>query len=202
MRRYISFKPNTKINKLTVLNKDVTKPNNHWICRCDCGNTKSIKATNLDKSKIKSCGCVHGFPHMYVNKPLYRSWYQMKDRCKNKKRSDYKYYAGKGITYSPEWERFPFFLKWALENGYKEGLTIDRIDNSKGYTPENCRWATRKEQSINQERVIKFNGEACSDASVRLGGSPDLVRSRIRNGWDVTKAFTEPVRDWHPFKKR
>lgn len=194
MRRYISFEPNTKVGNLTILEKDTSLPNNYWQCRCDCGNIKLVKATDLDRKKVKSCGCLHGFPHVYVNTPLYRSWYQMKDRCKSKKRKDYKYYAGKGITYSPEWEKFPHFLKWALENGYREGLTLDRIDNSKGYSPENCRWATRKEQSLNQERVIKFKGEACSDASVRLGGSADLVRSRIRNGWSVKDAFSKPVR--------
>jgi len=130
--------------------------------------------------------------HGFVGTSLYRSWYHMKDRCSNANNKCYSYYGARGISFCEEWTDFVSFKNWALENGYSEGLTLDRINNGAGYSPENCRWATRKEQAINQRRIVLFFNEAAHDASSRLGGAPDLVRSRIRRGWSVEDAFSKP----------
>ena len=196
MRRDISFEQNTRVNSLTILEKDTSLPNNHWRCRCDCGNVKSIKATELDRKRIKSCGCVHGFPHKYVNTPLYRSWYHMKDRCSNKNNKDFSYYGGRDISYCNEWKKFPTFRDWAITNGFEKGLTLDRINADGNYEPNNCRWVTRLIQAQNQRRSIKFKGEIASDASRRLGGSDSLVTGRLKNGWSLQRAFTEEVRTY------
>lgn len=82
---------------------------------------------------------------------LYRIWYGMYRRCKNKKHTRYNRYGGRGITVCEEWKDFHAFVDWALSNNYKDSLTLDRKDNNKGYSPDNCRWATVKEQSENKE---------------------------------------------------
>lgn len=92
---------------------------------------------------------------------MYVIWQGMKARCKNPNHASYKYYGGKGVTVCEEWEKFLPFKEWALKNGYTDELTIDRIDNSKGYSPDNCRWIARSEQTKNQTSNVKliYRGE-------------------------------------------
>lgn len=134
-----------------------------WLCKCDCGNLCKILSSRLVSGHTKSCGCysserttelntTHGGSHTR----LYSIWDSMKTRCNNSKSKTYSYYGGKGITVCLEWEKdFATFRDWALDNGYAENLTLDRIDGEKGYCPENCRWATWHEQRVNQKRGDK-----------------------------------------------
>lgn len=78
------------------------------------------------------------YSHGYATKPVYKLWNTMKTRCNNPNRYDYKWYGGRGITYCDEWKDAKTFCEWALSSGYERGLQLDRIDNSKGYSPENC----------------------------------------------------------------
>jgi hypothetical protein len=118
-------------------------------------------------------------------------WENIKQRCNNPKNTNYHYYGGRGIKICDAWANdFSVFRKWAESNGYKNGLTIERKDNNKGYTPENCTWATKLEQNMNRRNTIKYKGENTIEAAKRLGCTPRRIRMRIYEGWSVEKAFT------------
>lgn len=127
---------------------------------------------------------------------LYSSWKHMKERCGNPSCRGYRYWGGRGIAVCDEWKNdFLAFKEWALANGYKEGLTIDRIDNDGNYEPSNCRWTTMAEQSRNRNYTNKltYNGETkiLADWARETGVSATTIYMRINAyGWSVEKALT------------
>lgn len=131
---------------------------------------------------------------------LYYSWKHMKERCYNPTCRDYRHWGGRGITVCDAWKNdFLAFKEWALANGYKEGLTIDRIDNDGNYEPSNCRWATRAEQSNNRSclHYLTYQGETktISEWSRITGIKITTLYMRLNTyGWSVEKALTTEVK--------
>lgn len=130
-------------------------------------------------------------------KRLYRIWKNMRQRCFNPNCPAYPAYGGRGISACKEWDDYLTFKEWALKNGYCDNLTLDRINNNLGYSPENCRWATIKEQSNNTRtnRVLSFNGQnrTMSQWAETLGVCVATLWDRLDNGWSVERTLTEPI---------
>ena len=136
------------------------------ICECQCEKktVKEYKYSGFKKNKTNflHCGCCNGnITHGMTKTSLYKSWQAMKRRCNNPDDFHEKYYRDKGITYCDKWEIFENFRDWALENGWSEGLTIERKDNSKGYNPDNCCWVAMEEQAKNKTSThyVTIEGE-------------------------------------------
>lgn len=165
-----------RFGKLTVLEFDGIKDHSAWwTCRCDCGSIKSVNGVHLRDGRVKSCGCakkdrfvqMKHTPYTEIHKQyhrIYMIWRGMFSRCYNPKHKQYRNYGGRGIRICEEWhgdEGFVSFLNWSLSNGYQDNLEIDRINNSREYCPDNCRWITHKQQQNNRSnnRYITYNGE-------------------------------------------
>lgn len=143
---------------LTVLSiKENSKRGRSWLCECDCGNKLVLSEKWIlgspSRRPNKSCGCMQLKQKGYsqTEPKLFSLWKQMVARCHNKKNNIYYKYGAKGITVCDEWRKeFEPFLIWAIENGYGEGLTLDRIDGDRGYSPDNCRWVDNYVQAVNK----------------------------------------------------
>lgn len=164
--------------------------------KCECGSKKKLKVRSVVSKNTTSCGCKQLkrlTKHNCSRTSLYHVWSCMKQRCDNPKSKNYHRYGGRGIRYKKTWAKFSNFKKWAEVSGYKQGLSIDRINNNKGYYPSNCRWTNTKIQSRNKSTNIVYKGEVARDASFRLRGHEHLVTDRIRHGWSKKDAFTKPI---------
>lgn len=136
-----------------------------WLCSCECGGTKVARSSNLKKGFTLSCGCLqkeyrenfnnHKKGKITIETRLHRIWKAIKSRCYNENTKNFKWYGERGIKVCDEWKNnYKSFEKWALENGYQDDLTIDRIDVNGNYEPSNCRWITLKEQQQNKRNII------------------------------------------------
>lgn len=120
-----------------------------WKCQCECGKIIVVSIGHLRSGHTKSCGCLKN-KHNVSNKRIYTIWKNMIARCGKPNRKDSKYYFLKGITVCQEWHTYKNFEEWALQNGYADGLTIDRINSTGNYEPSNCRWLSIQEQQRNK----------------------------------------------------
>lgn len=129
-----------------------------WRCICDCGQETESTTDHLTSGHTESCGCLRyerlknaNTKHGNRQSRLYNIWAHMRQRCNNPQNKDFKYYGGRGITLCAEWvDDFIAFQAWAFASGYRDDLTIDRINPDGNYCPENCRWATKAEQNRNR----------------------------------------------------
>lgn len=204
-----------KINKLTILEfKNVFRYGQNITfakCRCECGIIITRKLASIVTNKTKSCGCLqtevqrnlaikrnfkHGkSDHSYR---LYRIWCGMRSRCYKEYTKGFKYWGGKGIKICQEWHDFTIFEKWAIENGYEDNLTIERIEINKDYCPENCKWITIEEQQINKSTntfitawdETKTLSEWGRDERCKVKAA--RIKYRIDNGWIPEKAISTP----------
>ena len=178
--------------------------NAYWNCNCDCGEIRVVKGGDLTNGRYKSCGCLSReillnriTKHGMCYSPIYECWQGMHSRCKNRKNKSFAFYGGRGIKVCARWSKFDDFLK-DMGSGYSEGLTLDRINTFGDYCPENCRWATRKQQSNNRRsnKPFTFNGQTKNmrEWSEVLGGSKSLVQFRIKSGWTVEDALSYPAK--------
>lgn len=166
--------------------------NSRWECKCDCGKIVYPKGGNLRKGYIHSCGCLrkevtgdNHRTHGEARTRLYRIWKAMRKRCNNPNDSCYYLYGGRGITVCEEWSQYEPFKLWALNNGYSEELSIDRIEPNGNYEPANCRWATAKEQVINRrEECFKLK-----HSDVRYIRRAFKPRDKDFNGRALAKKF-------------
>ena len=167
---------------------------------CSCGNTKTIFTAALFSLNTKSCGCFRqetrraARTHGETGTPLHKIWRGMRKRTLYHRCDSYKYYGGKGISLCEDWlNSFIAFKDWSLANGYQNGLSIDRIKNNLGYSPDNCRWVTKKEQAKNKTTTIlvTIEGETLcmSDWCKKLNVSRCAVDSRIKKGMSHKEAL-------------
>lgn len=177
-----------KINFFTVIKRDESKKfkRPQWIVKCKCGKILSISGKYLyEKSTFKSCGCHRRerfLKHNDSKTRLYGIWENIKARCNNKNAKQYKYYGGKGIKVCDEWSNnFACFKKWALQNGYKENLSIERKNINLGYCPQNCIWIPLNEQPRNRKITYWVNYKNVKYTLTEISSIINVPRSTIRN---------------------
>jgi len=194
-----------RFGRLVVQSQYTDGRHSRCICKCDCGNTHDVVLYSLTRGDTKSCGCyakastiarstTHG--HTTSRSKTYRSWTSMRGRCLNKNDPAYPRYGGRGISVCQQWGSFEQFLSDMGER--PENTTLDRINVDEDYTPENCRWATSKQQSRNRRRSVNLslNGETrcVAEWAEHLGVSENAIRKRLLLGWSDEKTLTTPVR--------
>lgn len=185
-----------QFGRLTVLKRAGSDNNGQatWLCRCSCGNEVVVNGHSLLSGATKSCGCYHSELIAERNKSnaihgetgtrLYKIWVDMRRRCNNPKRDSYRLYGGRGITVCSAWSKdFLPFKEWALSHGYQNDLSIDRIDNDKGYSPDNCRWATVKEQSNNRSTNVFYEIDGETKTLSQWAEYANLPKYEIYDRW-------------------
>lgn len=199
-----------KFNKLTAIRPTIRYSKGghrirEWICLCECGNYTNVATHDLMTGHTKGCmKCAYFTSNKVLHKRIYDAWRMMIARCENPKAQAFHNYGERGIKVCEEWHDFDTFLNWALSNGYCDNLTIDRIDNNKGYSPDNCRWVTDKVQGNNRRsnRYVTYKGEThtiCEWAEI-VNMPYSTLQSRLSHGWSIQDSFEKPLKKY-PRKK-
>jgi len=168
-----------------------------WKCVCDCGKFKIATSGNLRSGNTRSCGCLNKTSHikhgLHADR-LHRIWNLMHQRCSDLSN---RYYGGKGIIVCDEWKLFEPFREWSISNGYGPSLTIDRLNPQGNYCPQNCRWASAKDQNKNKSsnKWLLFRGQlkTLSQWSELYSMNPIRVNRRLMLGWSLEEALTTAI---------
>lgn len=175
-----------------------------WACRCSCGNVISVPTSSLTRGNSRSCGCMKreqmlkhgGAARATPQSREYGIWENMRSRCRNVNAPNYHRYGGRGIDICQRWDDFAIFL--ADMGKCPSGHSLDRINNEGGYRPDNCRWATPRQQMGNKRtnRIWTHDGltMCATEWARRLGIKPATVSARLFDGWTIERALTTPVR--------
>lgn len=201
-----------RFGKLLVLQRAENRgKHTMWKCKCDCGKSTITGASELKRGTTKSCGCLkfesRNSTHGLTKTRLYRIWSKMKDRCLNKNNPAYKWYGERGICICQEWlDDFVNFYNWSMSNGYKEGLSIDRIDVNGNYEPSNCRWIPLKEQPLNTRttKFLTYKGETktVSEWCEITGIKKTTILNRIRLGFTAEECIEIPIHTKREYYKK
>lgn len=198
-----------RFGRWTVVSRAEKRPSSKqamWTCKCDCGNMGYVSSQDLRTGISKSCGCYNievikkrDTKHGCSGTRLYNIWLGIRDRTKREANQNYYRYGGRGIDIYPPWrDNFLEFKSWSDENGYDDTLTIDRIDNDRGYYPDNCRWTDYLTQANNTSKnlYIILDGEkhTLSEWCRIKNVDYSMVRGRIKRGWEKDMWFIPPVR--------
>jgi len=170
-----------------------------WVCRCNCGTVRLVGQSSLRNGSSLSCGCrtkelaaTRNITHGMTRTPEYRSWGNMKTRCKTPRERDYKYYLGRGITVCEHWAA-SFEAFYNDMGPQPPGTSLDRIDNDRGYEPGNCRWASATDQSRNTRvtTMVEFDGRRVPllELAEARGLTINTVKWRLNNGWNLERAL-------------
>jgi len=180
-----------RIGRLVVIAETDRRDKNgtiYYLCKCDCGNEKLICGKGLRHTNTVSCGCYNLEKHKKDNPdykhPLYRDYMSIKERCNNPNDKAYKNYGARGIKIVDEWNTFSTFKEWALSNGYQQGLWIDRINNDGNYGPDNCRWATPKEQQNNKRVCVYITVDGKKQTMMQWSEEKGIKYSTLKQRYD------------------
>lgn len=197
------------INRLTAIQRHGVSSRGAvlWEFQCACGNRVIKEGRFVRSGGVKSCGCLVterakklNYKHGLGRGKLYSVYNAMVSRCNNPKNKSFKNYGERGIQVAKEWlDDFVIFRDWALQNGYKEGLSLDRIDVEKGYSPDNCRWVTRDVQNNNKRNniLIRYKGkeQTLKQWCQELNLSYSAIQTRIKRGNSPIEALEKPIRN-------
>lgn len=195
-----------RYDRLVVVEYVGKTSNGHslWLCRCDCGAETKVTKSNLSCGRQVSCGCKRREQAGVMNKThgksgtrLYRIFTNMVSRTENENVPCFSVYGGRGVSICKEWrEDFSAFANWAVQNGYSDNLTLDRIDNDKGYCPDNCRWVPWLKQFENRRTTayIEHNGKrkTIKEWAQVYQLDSKLLRRRLQDGWSFQDALETP----------
>lgn len=210
----LSINEGQKFGMLTVLKESEAlklpsgQKNRAFLCVCECGAETIVRLLHLTRGRIKSCGCLQGEKHLPDDKHLWNVYRGMRNRCYGENTAHPHLYKDKGIRVCADWNAsFYTFKKWAHSNGYAKHLQIDRIDNSAGYRPDNCRWVTPLENCNNRGCTIRvvYKGKLSSLSMIlhekKLVTHHATIRQRIERGWSADDAIDTPIRKGN-YKRR
>jgi hypothetical protein len=194
-----------KFNRLEVLALDsVKKGATQWLCKCDCGEIIIVAGFRLKNGHTRSCGCLNkeslsriATKHGFSSHSAYHTYLNIIDRCYNTNNKMFKYYGGRNITVCERWLGLNGMENFLSDVGTRPpGHDLDRKDNDKGYSPDNCRWATRTDNMRNTRRTpeVEFNGKSQSLPAWAddIGCTPNALRYRFASRWSKEKALTTP----------